>query len=159
MKEKISTAIATGLYSGFMKPYPGTWGTIPAWLIAFFLIRGDQTILIAAVIVSTVLSVWAAGEAEHTLGHDARKIVIDEWAGMFVTLLFIPYSLPHYIIAFLAFRLFDVIKIFPARQAESLPGGWGVTADDLIGGFQANIAFQIALYFIYSFQMNLPFLY
>ncbi len=125
---------------------PGTVGSIPAWLIAFFLI-GDNTFVLAAVTVVTFCaSIWSAGKAERTLGRDARKIVIDEWAGMFLALLFVPYSFGNYVIAFFAFRAFDVVKIPPAAQAEKLPGGWGVTMDDVVAGIQANILTQLVIY-------------
>lgn len=146
MKDHIVRLVATGLYSGYGWPYPGTWGTGPAWLIAYFLIGGDQRLLIGAVVLSTVLSVWAAGEAEKMFGHDARKIVIDEWAGMFVTLLFVPFSFQNYLIAFVMFRAFDVVKIPPARNAEKLPGGWGVTMDDIVAGVQACAATHLIIY-------------
>ncbi|MFH1688234.1 MAG: phosphatidylglycerophosphatase A [bacterium] len=146
MRETIIKLIATGLYSGYGRPYPGTWGTIPAWLIAFFVFKGDQTVLAAAAVVCTLISVWAAGAAEKMFGHDARKIVIDEWAGMLVTLILVPHNLIAYGIAFFAFRGFDVFKFFPASQAESLPGGWGVTTDDIVAGIQANVAVHAVLY-------------
>lgn len=148
MKSTLAKLIATGLYSGFGRPYPGTWGTIPAWLIAYFFIRGDQMILGIVAVITFVVSVWSAGEAEKVYGHDARKIVIDEWTGMFITLILVPYSLANYLIAFVAFRGFDVIKIPPARQSEKLPGGWGITMDDVVGGVQACIGTHIAIYFL-----------
>ncbi len=137
MKQFLAKLIATGLYSGYGRPFPGTWGTIPALLIAYFLIGGNQHLLFAAAVVTTAVSAWAANEAESFFGHDARKIVIDEWAGMFITLLFVPISPANYLVGFIAFRLFDVLKIPPARQAENLPGGLGVTADDVVAGIQA----------------------
>jgi len=146
LKNQLVRLLATGLYSGFMKPYPGTWGTIPAWLIAFFLLRGDLVALVAATIVGFFASVWLSGEAEKRYGHDARVIVIDEWAGMFATLVLVPYSLTNYALAFFAFRAFDVLKIWPARQSERLPGGWGITMDDLVAGVQANLFVQIIVY-------------
>ncbi len=146
MKDSLVKFLATGLYSGFLKPYPGTWGTIPAWLIAFYFLRGDTVGLVVAIVVSFFASVWLSGEAEKTFGHDARVIVIDEWLGMFVTLLFVPYSLVNYALAFVAFRAFDVFKIWPARQLERLPGGWGITMDDLVAGIQANLFVQIVIY-------------
>lgn len=149
MKNLIIKCLATGLYSGFMKPYPGTWGTVPAWLIAFFLLGGSQIGLIAATLVCFMASVWLSGEAEKTYGHDARVIVIDEWVGMFITVLFVPFTLTNYALAFFAFRAFDVFKIWPARQLEGLPGGWGITMDDVIAGVQANIFVQIVIY-LYS---------
>jgi phosphatidylglycerophosphatase A len=140
---QLVTAIATGLYTGFIPTTPGTFGTMPAWLIAFFLVRGDQRLLVAVLVVSFLLSVWSAGKAEAFWGHDAKKIVIDEWVGMFVALVILPFTLKAYIIAFFAFRFFDVVKLWPAGASERLPGGWGVTMDDVVAGAQANIATQV----------------
>jgi phosphatidylglycerophosphatase A len=146
MKDNLVKLVATGIYSGFMKPYPGTWGTMPAWLIAYFLIGDNTPALIGITIVSIIVSVWAASEAEKVFGHDARKIVIDEWAGMFISLLFLPYTLSVYVLAFLAFRFFDVVKLPPAAQAERLPRGWGVTMDDVVAGIYANLAVRLVLF-------------
>ncbi len=151
MKDDFVKMIATGLYSGYLRPYAGTWGTIPAWLIAFFLIKGNVPILVAACVVSLFISVWAAGEAEKLFGHDARKIVIDEWAGMFVTLLFVEHSLIAYGVAFFAFRGFDVVKIPPAAQFERLPGGWGVTMDDIAAGVYACISTHAVVWAIANY--------
>lgn len=145
MRSTIVKLIATGLGSGYCRPFPGTWGSIPAWLIAFFLVRGNTAVLLGVLAVCFAASVWAAGEAEKQFGHDARKIVIDEWVGMFITLTFMPYTLEHYIAAFVAFRFFDVVKIPPASQSERLPGGWGVTMDDVVAGVQANLATQLVM--------------
>ena len=128
MKKTIVTCLASGFYTGYSSFIPGTTGTIPAWLIAYFLIRGDMVILGIATIVMTAISVVLASMAEPYFGHDAKKIVVDEWAGMFISVLFIPFSLTNYIIAFVAFRGFDSLKIWPADVAERLPSGWGVTA-------------------------------
>jgi len=154
LKEKIALIIATGCFSGYGRPFSGTWGTIPAWLISFYLIEGDQPLLMAAIAVTFLLSVWSAGEAEKIFGHDNGKIVIDEWAGMFVSLLFVPYSLLNYINAFFAFRFFDVVKIPPARQFERLPSGWGVTMDDIVAGIHANLATQLAIYILNNYYYS-----
>lgn len=146
--------IATGLYSGYIKPFPGTWGTIPAWLIAFFLIKDNLLILAIATVAASALSVWSAGEAEKLFGHDARKIVMDEWAGMFVSLLFVPFSLLNYGIAFVAFRAFDVIKLPPAAQFERLPRGWGVTMDDVAAGIYANLFTQAVVWALVRMGMG-----
>ena len=146
MKKTVITCLASGFYTGYSSFLPGTTGTIPAWLIAYFLIRGDLVILGIATVVMTILSVILASAAEPYFGHDAKKIVVDEWAGMFITLLFIPYSLINYLIAFVAFRGFDAIKIWPADIAEGLPHGWGVTTDDVVAGIQANLASWLIIY-------------
>lgn len=146
MYQKFALAVATGLYSGYLRPFSGTWGTIPAWALAYF-VTGTHTIWhIAATTVLLFISVWAAGEAEKTLGQDAKSIVIDEWAGMFVSVLFVPVSLTNYIIAFVAFRFFDVVKLPPSAQFERLPGGWGVTMDDIAAGVHACIVVHAYLW-------------
>lgn len=148
MKKHLIIILSTGLYSGFFPVVAGTIGTIPAWFIAFFFIRDNLLILAPVTFVTFILSVWSADEAEKMYGHDAKKIVIDEWAGMFVSLLFIPFSFVNYVIAFFAFRVFDVAKVPPASQFERLPGGWGITMDDIAAGIYANIATRIVIYLI-----------
>lgn len=139
MKKKIVIALATGFYSGYFPIVAGTIGTIPAWLIAYFVIGPNTVALTVTAIVTTLISVWAAGEAEEIFGHDSKSIVSDEWAGMFITLLFVPFSLTNYLLGFVLFRVFDVIKLWPASAAETLPRGWGVTMDDVVAGVQANL--------------------
>ena len=65
---------------------------------------------------------------------------------MFIALLFVPFALDYYVAAFFLFRILDVVKIFPARQLEGLPRGWGITADDIAAGLQTNILLQIMIY-------------
>jgi phosphatidylglycerophosphatase A len=144
---RIYRLLSTGFYTGYSPFIPGTVGTLPAFAISLVIgivYSSDQfqlnLVMGAAAFVTFFISVWAATGAEDIFGHDSKKIVIDEWAGMFVALLFIPFSLLNYVFAFLAFRLLDAIKIFPASKAEKLPKGWGVTMDDMVAGLQANIA-------------------
>jgi len=82
--------------------------------------------------------------AEREWGHDARRIVIDEGAGMAVTLCGQPAGVATAVLAFFAFRFFDVVKPFPARRAEGLRGGFGVVADDVMAGVYANLAVRVA---------------
>lgn len=133
---------ATGAYSGYFPIVSGTFGTIPAWLIAWFVVGKNPLLLIGATVLSIIVSVWSAGKAEEYLGHDSKKIVIDEWAGMFVSLLYLPYRLDVYIAAFFLFRFYDVIKPFPAAYCETLPGGLGVTMDDIVAGLYALFTCQ-----------------
>ncbi len=101
MRKNLIKLIATGLYSGYGRPFPGTWGTLPALFIALFFIQGNQIIAVTLAVITSFISVWASGEAELIFGHDAKVIVIDEWAGMFVAILFIPYTITNYMIAFI----------------------------------------------------------
>ena len=145
MKNAIVKALATGLYSGYSPVVAGTVGSIPPLALAYFFIGPNTPLLAVVVLVTTAISVWAAGEAENIFGHDSKMIVSDEWAGMFITLLFVPFSLTNYLLAFALFRVFDVVKLWPAGAAEKLPRGWGVTMDDVVAGIQANITLQIIL--------------
>jgi phosphatidylglycerophosphatase A len=99
----------------------------------------------AVVAATTAVAIWAAGRAERIWGHDARHIVVDEAAGMAITLLLMPPGLRVALLAFVAFRVFDVLKPFPGRRAEGLPGGYGVVMDDVIAGIYANLAVRLGL--------------
>ncbi len=99
----------------------------------------------AVFVVTAALGIWAAGRAEDVWGHDARRIVVDEAAGMAVTLFALPAGATVAGLAFFAFRFFDVLKPFPGRRAEKLPGGLGVVADDVVAGIYANLAVRVTL--------------
>lgn len=148
MKKHLVILLATGCYSGYMRPFSGTWGTIPAWAIAYFLLCGNWMLTVPVALVTFFISVWSANEAEKMFGHDDKKIVIDEWAGMFVTVMLLPVTLTNFAIAFVTFRLFDVIKLYPAAQFEKLPGGWGITMDDIAAGVYAGIVTHLIVYFL-----------
>ena len=150
-KSSLIKFFASGFYTSYSKIVPGTTGTVPAWLIAYFAVGDNSRIIIIGAVALTIISVWLASAAENVYGHDAKKIVIDEWAGMFITLILVPYSLLNYTIAFVAFRGFDAVKIWPANVAENLPRGWGVTADDVVAGIQANLFTHLIIYIINSY--------
>lgn len=150
MPNWLTKMLATGFYTGYA-PVAGTVGTVPAWLIGWFLLGHNQSLLIGAAVIVTIASVYIATQAEHIFGHDAKSIVIDEWAGMWVTFILLPHTWTAYLVAFFAFRVFDVLKLPPAAQAEKLPRGWGITADDLVAGIQANLATHLVLWIITKF--------
>jgi phosphatidylglycerophosphatase A len=96
------------------------------------------------------LAIAASGEAEKELGHDAHPIVIDEVMGMLLSVwgiarLSAPRPWLFLGAAFLLFRLFDILKPFPIRQSQRLPGGWGVVVDDVLAGIATNLALRILI--------------
>jgi len=82
---------------------------------------------------------------ESVWGKDHQRVVIDEVAGMGVALLIIPLKLEYYIMAFILFRFFDIVKPLYIRRLEALPGGWGVMADDVLAGIYANVVLQLII--------------
>ena len=136
--------LATGLGSGMLRPFPGSWGSIPALFLAWGLARlGNPWLFAASTLAMIAASVGISTAAERLFGHDSRCIVIDEWAGVFVSFLGLPAHWHTMIPVFVLFRFFDVVKPFPARRLEQLPGGWGVTADDAAAAVYTNVAVRL----------------
>ncbi|HEV8440966.1 MAG TPA: phosphatidylglycerophosphatase A [Methylomirabilota bacterium] len=125
--------------AGYAPVAPGTAGSLVT-VVALWLIPFTAATLVATLVAVTTLGVWAAARVERVLGvKDPGLIVIDEVAGMLVSVLSLPRTLPVLLTAFLLFRLFDIWKPFPARGSQALPGGLGVMLDDLIAGLYALI--------------------
>jgi phosphatidylglycerophosphatase A len=121
---------------------PATVGSALVACIAWFVPTVPTAALVFLLTMLTGLAVGIANEAEKDLGHDAGPIVIDEAVGMSLALLLVPRTIPAYLAAFLLFRLFDIWKPLGAREAQSLPGGVGVVADDVIAGLTSAVAMQ-----------------
>lgn len=144
---KFITLAATGFGSGYAPLAPGTAGTlvgIPLYL-AFSVLPWPLWLLSVAAF--SCLAWHVADAAERLFGRkDARCIVIDEIAGFQWSLFLIAPTALHLVLGFLLFRLFDILKPFPARLFEDrLPGGMGVVADDLAAGLYANVVLQILI--------------
>jgi phosphatidylglycerophosphatase A len=100
-----------------------------------------------AAIVIAVLGVWASGSvARFSQKHDPQFVVIDEVSGQLVTYVaaFAAADWKYLLLGFILFRVFDIWKPFPARQAESLPGGWGIMCDDWVAGIYAALGLWVA---------------
>jgi phosphatidylglycerophosphatase A len=128
----------------------GTAGcAVLLWLLVPEVTTKSTSLAIFTAVISAiafaVMSVWFADRAEPVFGRDASKIVIDEFAGFVIAVLLLPKTLLVYAVAFLLFRVMDIVKPFPARRAESLPGGLGVVADDLVAGVYTNILLRLML--------------
>ena len=109
-------------------------------LVGLWLIPFTTVSLLLATIGVTLVGLWASARVEKSLGRkDPGVIVIDEVAGMMVSVLFVPRTWPVLITAFFLFRLFDIWKPFPARESQVLSGGLGVMIDDLIAGVYALV--------------------
>ena len=115
----------------------GTVGSLVT-LIALWLIPFTTLALLVTLAIVTLVGIWAGSRVERAIdAKDPGIIVIDEVAGMLVSVLFVPRTIPVLVTAFLLFRVFDIWKPFPARQLQEMHGGVGVMLDDLIAGAYA----------------------
>jgi phosphatidylglycerophosphatase A len=89
-----------------------------------------------------IVGVLTAGRAERAYGHDGRQIVIDEVVGQMIAFMAMTPSTATFIGGFFLFRLFDILKPFPAGRSQRLKGGWGVMADDVVAGIYANLVLR-----------------
>jgi phosphatidylglycerophosphatase A len=139
--------VAVGFGAGHVPFIAGTIGTVPFWLVLFAVSQWRPWSIVALSCVSlfvAVVGIWAATRAERRMAvHDPKQIVIDEWAGMAISLIGVPPRFSSYLWAFLLFRFYDVIKPVPARQMERLPGGYGIVLDDVIAGLYALVSFHL----------------
>jgi phosphatidylglycerophosphatase A len=100
-----------------------------------------------ATLALTAVGIWAADRTAARVGlKDPGIVVVDEAAGLMVTLAGVPLDVVSAAGAFVLFRAMDVLKPPPARQAERLPGGFGIVIDDLVAGLYANLLLRAALW-------------
>jgi phosphatidylglycerophosphatase A len=134
--DRLAYLLAIWFGCGRIPRAPGTWGTLGA-LPLYWLLAGQGVWAVAgAAVVLTFVGVWAAGRVARQLStHDPQIVCIDEVAGVLVTLTAVPRTLVGVVAAVALFRLFDVLKPWPARLMErKLPGGWGIVFDDIFAG-------------------------
>ena len=145
MMDKLIVALATGLYSGKIPFAPGTWGSAFA-LIPWYFCRGlslvNYLIVLAVIFVVGFLT---SGSAEKIIDRpDPGCIVIDEILGMFITLTLAPNHPVAWLLGFVLFRIFDVLKPFPVSWFDThLHGGIGIMMDDVMAGVYALICLQL----------------
>ena len=145
---------ATGLGSGYFPIASGTAGTVVGCAILWLLsVICNETyfslFLLPLTMVIFFIGVFAAGKLEKIWGDDPSQVVIDEIVGLWVTMLFVPFSLANLVAAFFLFRLFDIWKPCGIRRLECLKNGWGVMVDDVAAGILANLVLQILLHLLF----------
>ena len=142
--------ISTSLGIGYIGKGAGTYASIFTCILWYFLQPGTYDQKLAPVLVTLLLTIQgirSANEVEILWGKDHQRVVIDEVAGMCITLLFVPVEIKYIIAGLVLFRFFDILKPLGIRRLEKWPGGWGVMADDVLAGIYANIVLQIIIFF------------
>ena len=139
--------VSTFFYAGYVPKMPGTVGSL-AGLLFFLLVNYNLPVTIISLLALTVAALLVIGKAEELFGKkDSRHIVIDEVIGMMIALLFIPMKAVFVVLAFVFFRIFDIVKPFPIKRIERMESPWGVVLDDVLAGIYANFAVQLIAMF------------
>lgn len=157
---------------GYLPIAPGTWGSLVAVGFYYFLattfsgyaysgslasfdamVATIHSVILLAFLIFMLLGVWAANRSIALLGNsDPSEAVVDEVIGQLVVFLFIPFTSSWMLIGagFLLFRAFDIWKPYPIDDLQTLPGGIGVCADDLLAGVYAGVCLSI----IYAISLS-----
>jgi phosphatidylglycerophosphatase A len=140
----------TGFFSGYSPIAPGTAGTLIAVLIYIleYIIFKTNCIITNLIIVLIMLypSIKLGDAGEKFFNRkDPSEVVIDEMIGLWVSVLFIPFSLEIALLAFIIFRIIDIFKPYPIRKLEKLKGGLGIVLDDFMAGIFTNIIIRLII--------------
>ncbi len=149
LKDNIILFFATGTGLGYSPFASGTVGTLWGIPLALLVDKLGLYYGIALLFIFLAFSVYISYKAIPLLGSgDPGAVVIDEIIGYGFAFFLLPVTAINIIMVFILFRIFDILKPFPANWAESnLPGGWGVVMDDVMAGVYANLSAQFILYF------------
>lgn len=135
--------LGSGFLTGYIPLASGTMGSLAG--LALYLIPGFEHpfVIMPACALALILGAKAAGLMERRYGHDPAEVTIDEILGMWISLFLVPKSLSAAVVAFFLFRVFDIVKPWPARKFDSLTGGMGIMMDDVVAGLYTNLAVHL----------------
>ncbi|WP_457567578.1 phosphatidylglycerophosphatase A family protein [Desulfurobacterium sp.] len=139
--------IATGFYSGKLPKMPGTWGSILAAILIYLFWPERVVYQLVIVAITFILSVISSQSLSEELGNkDPDSVVIDEIIGMEIAMLGLKASFPAVVAALVIFRIIDIMKPPPIKLFEKLPGGFGITVDDMFAGLYSNILLRLLIW-------------
>jgi phosphatidylglycerophosphatase A len=141
--------ISTCLGIGYIGKGAGTVAAVACCICWYLAWTGGYHPLLSIIItiVITLVGIWSANIVSKIWGDDPARVVIDEVAGMCISLLFIPVHVLYLLSALILFRFFDIAKPLFIKKLEQLPGGWGIMLDDILAGIYANIVLQAVIWF------------
>ena len=155
---RIEKIIASGLGTGYVPIAPGTMGALLGTIVTFAFNYGllqlemNKIVVLGANVVSTIIitfiGVWAIKYVHTIWDHDDGRIVIDEIVGVAITLLALPLDWKYYVIGFVVFRFFDILKPLGIKKIDLMDGNWSVMLDDVLAGMYAFIVVQFIVAFV-----------
>ena len=139
--------LAFGFGSGLAKKAPGTWGTLAAVPLYLLLSPLPTWAYIIVVLLVCAVGVWICDQSSKALGvHDHPGIVWDEFAGLLITMIAVPFSWTALLLGFILFRVFDILKPWPISVLDKkVHGGLGIMLDDILAGVFAAVALHLLL--------------
>lgn len=145
---KFEKFLGSAFLTGYIPFASGTMGSLLA--LAIYLIPGfeNPTIMLFGISFASAICVFIGTKFESEYGKDPSCCTIDEVAGTWISLLFIPKEALYILLSFLIWRFLDIIKPFPAGRMESLKGGKGILLDDVVSGFYTFLIVNLLIYFI-----------
>lgn len=142
----VAIVLGSVAFTGFAPVAPATVASaLVAVILAFAYPLASWTAYAAVCVGLLLAGAWASTRLERMFGHDPSAATIDEALGMAITLAGAPITPATVVLGFVLFRFFDIVKVFPGRALERVPGGWGVMLDDLSAGVYAAITLQLVL--------------
>ena len=140
---------STSMGVGYIGKWAGTYAAIFCCICWYFAWNGGYPPLLVSSLITiavTLAGVWSSGIVEKIWGKDPARVVIDEVAGMCISLLFLPVQLKYMLSCLILFRFFDIVKPFFIKKMELLPGGWGIMLDDVLAGIYTNVLIQAVVF-------------
>ena len=146
---KFYKIVASVFGIGYVGKGGGTIAAIFYCIIWLLLPAGYSNTLWQVIITIFIMliGVWCSNYVDAVWGKDSSKVVIDEVAGMAISLLYVPHNIFYLLVGLIFFRFFDIVKPLGIKKLESLPKGWGVMADDILAGIYSLILVQLLLQF------------
>ena len=144
LMSRVGWAMGTGIGIGLVPFAPATWASLVAVLIyGFSPLDQDSIGFFLLCGIGFLVGIWACQTLITETDHDPKRGVWDEFAGMWITCLFLPKTFVWLALAFLVFRILDIWKPWPIRKFEALPGGLGIMADDVAAGVVGAVGLNV----------------
>ncbi len=156
MRDKVSKSLATLFRIGYIPFAPGTIGSLVGVGLYFLCLRGiveerhlpNLLIYLGVLSILFVFGVWVTSRAEIVLGEkDSRYIIIDELTGYLVAMFGLPPRFRYILLAFILFRIFDILKPPPISYIQRIKGGLGIMLDDLAAGIFTSLILNLMVKF------------
>ncbi|MFZ7115308.1 MAG: phosphatidylglycerophosphatase A [Bacteroidota bacterium] len=154
MTGRLSKRIATLGPIGYLPKAPGTWGSITGaivWFLLAELFPDFQKYHLTLIIISAFVGIIVTNIVSKSGNKDPKEVVIDEFVGMWIALIWLPHSIKLTFLALILFRIFDIAKPFGIRRLEKIKGGFGIMLDDIAAGVASSLVIHLTIYLLAKF--------